>query len=400
MIKKVYADNAATTRLCKTALDAMLPYLTNEYGNPSALHTLGRYAKKAVEDARETTARSIGARPEELYFTSGGTEADNWAIQGAAELGKNTGRHILTTRIEHHAVLHPLSRLEKQGFEVTYLDVDPLGQIVLHDLEKAIRDDTVLITVMAANNEIGTILPIAEIGHLAKEKGILFHTDAVQAIGHIPIDVEAMGIDLLSLAGHKFGGPKGVGALYIRHGIRLPSYILGGGQERDLRSGTENVAGIVGLAAALETSVTNMRINTDKVSLLRNRLIEGLLEIPGSRLTGDPVRRLPGNASFIFEGAEGESMIMMLDLNGICASSGSACSSNSHESSHVLRAIGIPQPLAHSSLRLSLNEDNTIEDIDTILEKLPLILTRLRAISPVWDARTAVKGKPQARPLA
>jgi len=384
MMKKVYADNAATTRLCKPALDAMLPYLTNEYGNPSALHALGRYAKKAVEDARETTARSIGARPEELYFTSGGTEADNWAIQGAAELGKNTGRHILSTKIEHHAVLHPLRRLEKQGYEVTYLDVDPLGQIDLNALEKAIRDDTFLITVMAANNEIGTILPIAEIGHLAKEKGILFHTDAVQAIGHLPIDVEAMDIDLLSLAGHKFGGPKGVGALYIRQGIRLPSYIQGGGQERDLRSGTENVAGIVGLAAALATSVTNMKINTDKVSFLRNRLIEGLLEIPGSRLTGDPVQRLPGNASFIFEGAEGESMIMMLDLNGICASSGSACSSNSHESSHVLRAIGIPQPLAHSSLRLSLNEENTIEDIDTILEKLPLILTRLRAISPVW----------------
>jgi len=305
MMKKVYADNAATTRLCKPALDAMLPYLTNEYGNPSALHALGRYAKKAVEDARETTARSIGARPEELYFTSGGTEADNWAIQGAAELGKNTGRHILSTKIEHHAVLHPLRRLEKQGYEVTYLDVDPLGQIDLNALEKAIRDDTFLITVMAANNEIGTILPIAEIGHLAKEKGILFHTDAVQAIGHLPIDVEAMDIDLLSLAGHKFGGPKGVGALYIRQGIRLPSYIQGGGQERDLRSGTENVAGIVGLAAALATSVTNMKINTDKVSFLRNRLIEGLLEIPGSRLTGDPVQRLPGNASFIFEGAEG-----------------------------------------------------------------------------------------------
>jgi len=385
MKKRVYADNAATTRLSRPALDAMMPYLTSEYGNPSALHTMGREAKLALERARNQTAGVLGAVPEEIYFTSGGTEADNWAVKAAAELGKNKGRHIISTQIEHHAILNPLLSLEAQGFEVTYLGVDAQGRISLKALRDAIRKDTILISVMAANNEIGTIQPIAKIGKLAKEHKILFHIDAVQAIGHIPLDIQSAGSDMLSLAAHKFGGPKGVGALYVRKGISLPSQIQGGGQERNLRSGTENVAGIVGMAAALESMNARMGPHMEKVLLLRNRLIEGLLRIPNARLTGDPLNRLPGNASFLFEGVEGESMVMMLDLHGICASSGSACASNGHESSHVLKAIGIPRQLSHSSLRLSLNEDNTDEDVDHILEVLPSVVARLRAMSPVWN---------------
>ncbi len=385
MKKRVYADNAATTRLSRPALDAMMPYLTSEYGNPSALHTMGREAKLALERARNQTASVLGAVPEEIYFTSGGTEADNWAVKAAAELGKNKGRHIISTQIEHHAILNPLLCLEAQGFEVTYLGVDAQGRISLKALRDAIRKDTILISVMAANNEIGTIQPIAKIGKLAKEHKILFHVDAVQAIGHIPLDIQSAGIDMLSLAAHKFGGPKGAGALYVRKGISLPSQIQGGGQERNLRSGTENVAGIVGMAAALEYRNARMGSHMEKVLLLRNRLIEGLLRIPNARLTGDLLNRLPGIASFLFEGVEGESMVMMLDLHGICASSGSACASNGHESSHVLKAIGIPRQLSHSSLRLSLNEDNTDEDVDHILEVLPSVVARLRAMSPVWN---------------
>ena len=384
MKKRVYADNAATTKLSRPALDAMMPYLTSEYGNPSALHTMGREAKQALERARNQTASALGAVPEEIYVTSGGTEADNWDGKAAAELGKNKGRHIISTQIEHHAILNPLLSLEAQGYEVTYLGVDAQGRISLKALRDAIRKDTILISVMAANNEIGTIQPIAKIGKLAKEHKILFHVDAVQAIGHIPLDIQSAGIDMLSLAAHKFGGPKGAGALYVRKGISLPPQIQGGGQERNLRSGTENVAGIVGMAAALEYRNARMGSHMEKVLLLRNRLIEGLLRIPNARLTGDLLNRLPGNASFLFEGVEGESMVMMLDLHGICASSGSACASNSHASSHVLKAIGIPRQLSHSSLRLSLNEDNTDEDVDHILEVLPSVIARLRAISPVW----------------
>lgn len=385
MKKRVYADNAATTRLSKPAFEAMMPFLTDEYGNPSAMHSLGREAKLALERSRAKTAGALGVEPEEICFTSGGTEADNWAVKAAAELGKHKGRHIISTRIEHHAILNPLQILEAQGFEVTYLDVDALGRISLKELRDAIRKETILISVMAANNEIGTIQPIAKIGKLAKEHKVLFHMDAVQAIGHIPLNIRGAGIDMLSLAAHKFGGPKGVGALYVRKGISLPSQIQGGGQERNLRSGTENVAGIVGLAAALEHMNANMSSYMEKVLRLRNRLIEGVLRIPNAKLTGDPINRLPGNASFLFEGAEGESLVMMLDFYGICASSGSACSSNSHASSHVLEAIGIPRQVAHSSLRLSLNEDNTEEDVDYILGILPTVVARLRAMYPVWN---------------
>jgi len=385
MNKTVYADNAATTALSKTAFEAMLPYLTTEYGNPSSAYSFGRYAKRAIQNAREKVASAIGALSEEIYFTSGGTEADNWAIKGVAELRKNKGQHIISTEIEHHAVLDTLRHLEKQGFEVTYLKIDQYGGISLDDLRKAIRPETILITVMAANNEIGTIMPIAEIGAIAREAGVLFHTDAVQAVGHIPVNAAEMNIDLLSLAAHKFRGPKGAGALFVKKGLRLPALLHGGGQEHKLRSGTENVAGIVGLGAALEEAFSNMEENMRKVSALRDRLISGVMKIPRIRLTGDPINRLPGIASFAIEGAEGEAMVMMLEQNGICASSGSACSSGSQEASHVLLAMGLPNQLAHSSLRFSLNEDNSEKDVDYILEKLPVIVSRLRELSPVWN---------------
>jgi cysteine desulfurase len=389
MGKIIYADHAATTPLSRRALNAMAPYLTTEYGNPSSIYSVGRAAKKAVESARGKVAAALGARPEEIHFTSGGTEADNWAIKAVAELKKNKGKHIISTPIEHHAVLHTLKYLEKQGYEVTYLDVDGSGNISLDALKAAIRPDTILITVMMANNEIGTVEPVAEIGKIARAAGVLFHTDAVQAAGHIPLDVGEMQIDMLSLSGHKFRGPKGTGALYIRKGLRLPSNMQGGAQERGLRSGTENVAGIVGLAEALEESVANMEENRKKVAAMRDRLIEGLLRIPASRLTGDPDNRLPGSASFVFECVEGESMVLMLDQNGICASSGSACSSGSLDPSHVLMAIGLPHEVAHGSLRLTLGEDNTEEDVDVILEKLPQIISRLRDMSPLWEERMA-----------
>jgi cysteine desulfurase len=393
MIKTVYADNAATTALSKTALDAMLPYLTEQYGNPSSIYKYGRDSKKAIENARQKIAQAIGALPEEIYFTGGGSESDNWAIKSASEAKKKKGKHIISTAIEHHAVLHTLKYMEKQGYEVSYLPVDKYGQISLDELRKAIREDTVLITVMTANNEIGTILPIAEIGAIAKEAGVLFHTDAVQAVGHIPVNVREINADLLSLAAHKFGGPKGIGVLFIRKGLRLPPLIHGGGQERGIRAGTENVAGIVGMAAALEEAVTHLDENMTKVSALRDRLIEGILKIPYTRLTGDPKNRLPGTASFVFECVEGESMVLLLDNNGICASSGSACSSGSLDPSHVLLSIGLPHEIAHGSLRLSLNETNTDEDVDYLLSVIPEIITKLRNMSPLWEDKLKNEAK-------
>lgn len=383
MNQMVYADNAATTALSRTAFEAMLPYLTTEYGNPSSVYSFGSNAKRAIQNSREKVASAIGALPEEIYFTSGGTESDNWAIKSASKLSQNNGKHIISTAIEHHAVLHTLDSLKEQGYEITSLGVDTYGQISLQEICSTIKNGTSLISIMAANNEVGTILPTVEIGAIARERGILFHTDAVQAVGHIPIDVCTMNIDMLSLAGHKFRGPKGIGALYINKSIKLPAIIHGGGQEHNLRSGTENVAGIVGLGAALDEACTNMKENTRKVSALRDRLISGVMKISRVKLTGDPANRLPGIASFIIEGIEGESMVMMLDQNGIYASSGSACSSGSQKASHVLLSMGLPSQLAHSSLRFSLNEDNSEYDVDYILEKLPAIINRLREMSPL-----------------
>jgi cysteine desulfurase len=391
MQRFVYADNAGTTALSKTALEAMMPYLTEFYGNPSSIYSLGRKSKTAIETARQKIAAAIGAKAEEIYFTGGGSEADNWAIRSVVEKMSKKGRHIISTAIEHHAVLHTLKALEKQGCEVTYLPVDSYGQISLDELKDAIRDDTILITIMMANNEIGTILPIAEVSKIAKERGILVHTDAVQAVGHIPVDVDELGVDMLSLAAHKFRGPKGIGALYVRNGLFLPAYLTGGGQEKGRRAGTENVAGIVGMAAALEEAIANMDENIKKVTAMRDRLIENLLKIQFSRLTGDPVNRLPGTASFVFECIEGESLVLSLDAKGICASSGSACSSASLDPSHVLLAIGLPHEIAHGSLRLTINEDNTDEDIDYILAEVPPIIARLREMSPLWEDK--INGK-------
>lgn len=383
MKRIIYADNAATSKISKSALDAIMPYLSNEYGNPSSLYSLAQNTRQAVENARIKVAQAIGALPEEIYFTGGGTESDNWAVKSAVEMNADKGRHIITSAIEHPAVMNTIKNLEEKGWEVTYLGVDDVGQISLEELQSAIRDDTVFITIMTANNEIGTILPISEIGEIARKRNILFHTDAVQAVGHIPVNVKELNVDLLSISGHKFGGMKGIGVLYIKKGLRLPPLHHGGGQERKLRSGTENVAGIISLSAALEDAVSCL--STDIVVKMRDRLIEELLKIPRTRLTGDPVNRLPGIASFVFEGIEGESMVLMLDQCGICASSGSACSSDSLEPSHVLLAIGLPHEIAHGSLRLSLNKDNSIEEIDYILEKLPEIVAKLRSMSPLWD---------------
>ena len=389
--RRVYADNAGTTALSKTALDAMLPYLTEHYGNPSAIYSVGREAKKALEGARMKVARAIGALPEEIYFTGSGTEADNWALRGAAEIKIKKGKHIITSAIEHHAISHMLEYMQRQGWEITWLPVDGAGKVSPSDLEKAIRDDTVLVTVMTANNEIGTIQPIAELARIAKARDVLFHTDAIQAVGHIPLDVKALNIDMMSIAGHKFRGPKGVGALYIRKGVYIPPLLYGGGQENKRRSSTENIAGAVGMAAALEESVANLDDNMKRVSAMRDRLIGELLKIPLSHLTGDPSDRLPGTASFVFECIEGEAMILTLDNAGICASSGSACSSASLDPSHVLLAIGLPHEIAHGSVRLSINECTTDEDIDYILEKLPPIIDKLRAMSPLWEDK--MRGK-------
>ena len=382
MARIVYMDNAATTKLSIAARDAIAHYLADGYGNPSSIYSIGRDAKNAVESSRETVAKALNAAPDEIYFTGGGTESDNWAIKSCALLRKDKGRHVISTAIEHPAVLSTLKYLENNGFEITYLGVDRSGQISLDELRSSIRGDTVLITAMMANNEIGTILPVSEIGKIARERGVLFHTDAVQAVGHIPVNVNEMNIDLLSLSSHKFGGMKGVGVLYAKKGLRLPPLLHGGGQERGGRSGTENVTGIVSLAAALDDAVQYLPLQ--RVSKMRDRLIEGLLKIPRTQLTGDPANRLPGIASFVFECIEGESILLMLDQNGICASSGSACSSGSLDPSHVLLAVGLPHEIAHGSLRLSLSEDNTDDDIDYVLEKLPGIVAKLRDMSPLW----------------
>ena len=395
MKRFVYADNAATTKISKAVLDAMLPYLQEEYGNPSSIYELGRNAKIAVENARKQVASVLGCETREIFFTSGGSEADNWAIKGTAHAQREKGKkHIITTNIEHHAVLHTMQSLEREGFEISYLPVNREGVIDPKQVLEAIRKDTALVSIMYANNEIGTILPIAEIGAICREKKVLFHTDAVQAVGHIPIDVVKEQIDMLSLSAHKLHGPKGVGALYCRKGVLPYNLIDGGAQERGKRAGTENVAGIVGLGVAITQAADHMEENRQKLTAMRERLIEHLSKIEKSHLNGDRVNRLPGNVNFSFEGVEGESLLLMLDLNGICASSGSACTSGSLDPSHVLLAIGLPHEIAHGSLRLSLSEYNTEEDIDYILEKINGIIERLRAMSPLWE-KIVKEGKEQ-----
>ena len=381
----VYADNAATTAMSQVAIDAMVPYFNKIYGNPSSLHSVGQEAKEALESARQIVANCLGCEPREIYFTSGGSEADNQAIISAARFGARKGKkHIISTAFEHHAVLHTLQKLEKEGFEVTYLDVSKGHNITAQQVADAIREDTCLVTVMYANNEIGSVLPIAEIGAVCKEKKVLFHTDAVQAVGHIHIDVKAQNIDMLSLSGHKFHGPKGVGALYVRRGIVLTNVIEGGAQERGKRAGTENIAGICGMAAAMKDACDHIDENMPRVTAMRNRLIEGLSKIPHSALNGDAVNRLPGNVNFCFEGIEGESLLLLLDMKGVCASSGSACTSGSLDPSHVLLAIGRVHDVAHGSLRLSLCEYNTDEEVDHILTVVPEVVSYLRNMSPVW----------------
>jgi len=382
----IYLDNSATTPLKKEVLDAMMPYLTEHYGNPSSIYSIGRSAKDAIEKAREKVASAIGAMPNEIFFTGCGSEADNWAIKGIARAKEKRGKHIISTAIEHHAVLHTLNYLEKQGFSVTYLPVDETGMISIDDLKEAIRPDTTLITVMTANNEVGTIQPIEEIGKIARENNIVFHTDAVQAIGSIEIDVNKMNIDMLSLSAHKFGGPKGVGALFVKNGLRPDVFMHGGAQERSRRAGTENVASIVGLGKAIEIATENIPEKAEKLSHLRDYLIENIMEkIPYVKLNGHPTKRLPGNANFSFNFIEGESLLLMLDLNGIAASSGSACTSGSLDPSHVLLAMGMPHEIAHGSLRLSIGEMNTKEEIDKVIELLPVIVQRLRDMSPLYE---------------
>jgi len=385
MSRFVYADNAATTKLSKSALDAMLPWLTEGYGNPSSVYKLGRASRRALDGARDQLAQALNAKPEEIVFTGSGTEANNWALRGLCAQLRDKGRHVISSAIEHHANSHTLEDLEKQGFEVTYLPVDEYGRISLDDLAQAIRTDTILITIMFANNEIGTMEPIAEIGAIARAHGVLFHTDAVQAVGHVPVDVEAMQIDLLSLSAHKFCGPKGVGALYVRKGIRLPSFITGGGQEKGRRAGTENVAGIIGMAKALEDSMGHLDESRARVSALRDKLIRGLTSLPAVHLTGHPTERLPGIASFTFACIEGEALILMLDAAGIACSSGSACSSGALDPSHVLLAIGLPHEVAHGSVRFSFGEETAEADVDYILEQVPPIVEKLRAMSPLWE---------------
>ena len=382
----IYADNAATTKMSRTAIDAMLPYMETHYGNPSSLHSVGQEAAEALQDARERIAACLGCQPREIIFTSGGSEADNQALRSAAVLGARKGkRHILSTAFEHHAVLHTLKRLEKEGFEVELLPVGPTGTVTARQVRDAIRDDTCLVTIMYANNEIGSVLPIAEIGAVCREAGVLFHTDAVQAAGHLHISVQDENIDMLSLSAHKFHGPKGAGVLYARQGIQLTPLIEGGAQERGKRAGTENIPAIMGMAAALEEACAHIDENEAKVSALRDRLIEGLSKIPHCALNGDPVSRLPGNVSFCFEGIEGESLLLLLDAKGICASSGSACTSGSLDPSHVLLAIGRPHEVAHGSLRLSLCEWNTEQEIDVMLKEIPQVVSYLRSMSPVWN---------------
>ena len=381
----VYADNAATTKMSQTAIDAMLPYMTTVYGNPSSLHSVGQRAKEALDAARETVANCLGCEPREIIFTSGGSEADNQAIISAAKLGEKKGKkHIISTAFEHHAVLHTLKKLEKEGFEVQLLDVKQGHNITAQQVKDAIRPDTCLVTTMYANNEIGSILPIAEIGAICKEAGVPFHTDAVQAVGHLHINVKEENIDMLSLSGHKFHGPKGIGALYCRKGFPLVNIIEGGAQERGKRAGTENIPAICGMAAAMKEACDHIDENAAKVSAMRDKLIEGLSKIPHSAVNGDLKHRLPGNVSFCFEGIEGESLLLLLDQKGICASSGSACTSGSLDPSHVLLAIGRVHDVAHGSLRLSLCEWNTMEEMDHILKAVPEVVEYLRSMSPVW----------------
>ena len=388
----IYADNAATTRMSRAAIEKMTPYLAECYGNPSALYSIGQKAKDALEEARETVARLIGAEPREIVFTSGGSEADNQAIRSAAEAGAKKGkRHIVSDAIEHHAVLHTLKRLEREGFEVTLVPVTPAGLVEPEAIAAAIREDTCLVTVMTANNEIGTIQPIKEIGEICRARGVVFHTDAVQAVGHIPLSVGELGVDLLSASAHKFHGPKGVGFLYAKRGAPLSSLIEGGAQERGRRAGTENVAGIVAMAAALEEAVAGIDGNAKRLIPLRDRLIAGLAKIPHGALNGDPVRRLPSNVNFCFEGIEGESLLLLLDDRGIAASSGSACTSGSLDPSHILLAIGRPHGVAHGSLRLSLGEDATEAEVDYMIAEVANVVSYLRGFSPVW--RDLVDGK-------
>ena len=389
---RVYADNAATTKMSRVAIDAMLPYMETYFGNPSSLHTIGQEAKEALDAARQTVADCLGCEPREIIFTSGGSEADNQAIISAARLGQRKGKkHIISTPFEHHAVLHTLERLEKEGFEVTYLDVKNGHNITAQQVKDAIREDTCLVTTMYANNEIGSVLPIPQIGAICKEAGVLFHTDAVQAVGHIAINVKEQNIDMLSLSAHKFHGPKGVGVLYARKGIALTNIIDGGAQERGKRAGTENIAGICGMAAAMKDACDHLEENMAKVRLMRDRVITELEKIPHCALNGDRVNRLPGNINFCFEGIEGESLLLLLDAQGICASSGSACTSGSLDPSHVLLSIGRVHDVAHGSLRLSLCEYNTDEEVDHILKVVPQVVQRLRDMSPVW--RDLLEGK-------
>ena len=391
---QVYADNAATTKMSKVAIDAMLPYFENIYGNPSSLHTMGQVAKEALDDARKTVADCLGCEPREIIFTSGGSEADNQAIISAARYGARKGKkHIISTAFEHHAVLHTLDKLEKEGFEITLLDVRNNHNITAQQVKDAIRPDTCLVTTMYANNEIGSVLPIKEIGAICKEAGVPFHTDAVQAVGHLDSNVKDQNIDLLSLSAHKFHGPKGVGALYVRRGFPLVNVIDGGAQERGKRAGTENIAAICGMAAALKDACEHRQENMERVAAMRDRLIRGIKEqVSHCDLNGDPVNRLPGNVSFCFEGIEGESLLLLLDAHGVCASSGSACTSGSLDPSHVLLAIGRVHDVAHGSLRLSLSEYNTEEEIDHILQVVPQVVSYLRNMSPVWrDLQTGVR---------
>lgn len=390
----IYLDNAATTSVSEEVFEAMKPYFCEQYSNPSAVYSFAGQSMKAVDEARARIAELIGAQPNEIYFTAGGSESDNWAIKAAAEANAKKGKHIITSTIEHHAVLHTCQYLEKQGFEVTYVNVDEYGVVKLDELKAAIRPDTILITIMAANNEIGTIQPLKEIGEIAKEHGILFHTDAVQAYGHIPLNVDELHIDMLSASGHKFHGPKGIGFLYIRKGVRVGSFIHGGAQERSRRAGTLNTPGIVGVGAAAAQAARTLDENLKKETQLRDYLIRRVLEeIPYSRLNGDPVKRLPGNANFCFRFIEGESLLILLDQKGICASSGSACTSGSLDPSHVLLAIGLPHEIAHGSLRLTLSEDTTKEDIDFTVDELKKIVERLRSMSPLYEDFVKQGGK-------
>lgn len=390
MPTKYYFDNAATTPVREEVLQEILPYFREYYGNASSIYSIAKESKKALEAARAKVAAAIGATPDEIYFTAGGSESDNMALRGVVNASKKEKKHIITTKIEHHAILHTAEFLETKGVDVTYLNVDEFGKISLEELENAIRPETVLISVMFANNEIGTIQPIAEIGEIAKKHGVLFHTDAVQAVGHVPIDIEKLQVDLLSMSGHKLGAPKGIGAIYIRKGTRISPLIFGGAQEKKLRAGTENIAGIVGLGKAAELAVAEMEETTKKLTALRDKLIHGILEsIPDSRLNGHPTDRLPGNCNISFSYIEGESLLLLLDALGIAASSGSACTSGSLDPSHVLMAIGLPHEIAHGSLRLTIDRENTEEQVDFILEKLPGLVQRLRDMSPVYPGKKA-----------